>query len=135
MSHSMAPAISSARTSSITPSSSSTLPTHPPLTSPPPTSVKSAPTAPKSLRSSTTATQASTFHPFLLPPTRASLPALRCPVIRAAPSCLRSHRPLRLPRTCHAPTSSASRRWRPVQICLLYTSDAADDLLCVDLGG
>ena len=22
-----------------------------------------------------------------------------------------------------------------VQICLLYTSDAADDLLCVDLGG
>src|SRR5450756_1097206 len=28
--------------------------------------------------------------------------------------------------------------WRAgdnVQICLLYTSDAADDLLCVDLGG
>ena len=24
---------------------------------------------------------------------------------------------------------------RPVIICLLYTSDAADDLLCVDLGG
>src|SRR5450756_296115 len=24
---------------------------------------------------------------------------------------------------------------RPVRICLLYTSDAADDLLCVDLGG
>src|SRR5450756_488370 len=24
---------------------------------------------------------------------------------------------------------------RPEQVCLLYTSDAADDLLCVDLGG
>ena len=24
---------------------------------------------------------------------------------------------------------------RPARICLLYTSDAADDLLCVDLGG
>ena len=24
---------------------------------------------------------------------------------------------------------------RPLQRCLLYTSDAADDLLCVDLGG
>ena len=23
----------------------------------------------------------------------------------------------------------------PLNICLLYTSDAADDLLCVDLGG
>ena len=23
----------------------------------------------------------------------------------------------------------------PAEICLLYTSDAADDLLCVDLGG
>ena len=23
----------------------------------------------------------------------------------------------------------------PIRICLLYTSDAADDLLCVDLGG
>src|SRR5665213_3765711 len=26
-------------------------------------------------------------------------------------------------------------RWGRVLICLLYTSDAADDLLCVDLGG
>src|SRR5680860_78286 len=27
-------------------------------------------------------------------------------------------------------------RWRPLwPLCLLYTSDAADDLLCVDLGG
>src|SRR5665213_3089552 len=25
--------------------------------------------------------------------------------------------------------------WRLIGICLLYTSDAADDLLCVDLGG
>src|SRR5450756_8566 len=25
--------------------------------------------------------------------------------------------------------------FRPGKICLLYTSDAADDLLCVDLGG
>ena len=24
---------------------------------------------------------------------------------------------------------------RPYVVCLLYTSDAADDLLCVDLGG
>ena len=29
-----------------------------------------------------------------------------------------------------------SRRFRfPFPVCLLYTSDAADDLLCVDLGG
>ena len=26
-------------------------------------------------------------------------------------------------------------RQKPVETCLLYTSDAADDLLCVDLGG
>ena len=26
-------------------------------------------------------------------------------------------------------------RSRPFYTCLLYTSDAADDLLCVDLGG
>src|SRR5680860_466229 len=26
-------------------------------------------------------------------------------------------------------------RYSPDNICLLYTSDAADDLLCVDLGG
>ena len=25
--------------------------------------------------------------------------------------------------------------WRRSKVCLLYTSDAADDLLCVDLGG
>src|SRR5665809_166530 len=25
--------------------------------------------------------------------------------------------------------------WREIYPCLLYTSDAADDLLCVDLGG
>ena len=27
------------------------------------------------------------------------------------------------------------REWIVSNICLLYTSDAADDLLCVDLGG
>ena len=27
------------------------------------------------------------------------------------------------------------RVWGRMQDCLLYTSDAADDLLCVDLGG
>ena len=26
-------------------------------------------------------------------------------------------------------------RWGPNVICLLYTSDAADDMQCVDLGG
>ena len=31
-------------------------------------------------------------------------------------------------------TTDLSQR-RPYNICLLYTSDAADDLLCVDLGG
>src|SRR5680860_1895115 len=29
----------------------------------------------------------------------------------------------------------AGRARRPLLCCLLYTSDAADDLLCVDLGG
>ena len=28
-----------------------------------------------------------------------------------------------------------SRRGRAIDLCLLYTSDAADDLLCVELGG
>src|SRR5450756_3251149 len=27
------------------------------------------------------------------------------------------------------------KAWRETKNCLLYTSDAADDLLCVDLGG
>src|SRR5450756_2910461 len=31
--------------------------------------------------------------------------------------------------------SKPKARWTEAQICLLYTSDAADDLLCVDLGG
>src|SRR5450756_1541848 len=31
--------------------------------------------------------------------------------------------------------SAAFRLVRPSRTCLLYTSDAADDLLCVDLGG
>src|SRR5450756_3167729 len=31
-------------------------------------------------------------------------------------------------------TAHPDSRWM-TQICLLYTSDAADDLLCVDLGG
>src|SRR5450756_93468 len=30
---------------------------------------------------------------------------------------------------------SGSQMLSPIPICLLYTSDAADDLLCVDLGG
>ena len=30
---------------------------------------------------------------------------------------------------------SADPRFKPGDACLLYTSDAADDLLCVDLGG
>ena len=33
------------------------------------------------------------------------------------------------------PRESASGTWRRTVSCLLYTSDAADDLLCVDLGG
>src|SRR5665213_4461524 len=33
------------------------------------------------------------------------------------------------------PVDGGRRRKRPHQACLLYTSDAADDLLCVDLGG
>src|SRR5659263_780257 len=35
---------------------------------------------------------------------------------------------------CSTPCSSASWKTRSYT-CLLYTSDAADDLLCVDLGG
>src|SRR5665213_3531143 len=34
-----------------------------------------------------------------------------------------------------APNASASDAGHSNNICLLYTSDAADDLLCVDLGG
>ena len=33
------------------------------------------------------------------------------------------------------PSISALERYAPYLSCLLYTSDAADDLLCVDLGG
>ena len=35
-------------------------------------------------------------------------------------------------------TAKSARRWSAARVantCLLYTSDAADDLLCVDLGG
>ena len=32
-------------------------------------------------------------------------------------------------------TDQLERVGDDVQVCLLYTSDAADDLLCVDLGG
>ena len=32
-------------------------------------------------------------------------------------------------------TEAASIREEITELCLLYTSDAADDLLCVDLGG
>src|SRR5450756_143605 len=37
-------------------------------------------------------------------------------------------------RECEALTIKCSIL-NPMKICLLYTSDAADDLLCVDLGG
>src|SRR5680860_1919689 len=53
-----------------------------------------------------------------------------------------------LPHQCLPPRMSTSSTWTPrnhprgqstlrppVHPCLLYTSDAADDLLCVDLGG
>src|SRR5450756_1558281 len=35
----------------------------------------------------------------------------------------------------HARTADPQVVTAPVTVCLLYTSDAADDLLCVDLGG
>src|SRR5450756_2260812 len=41
-------------------------------------------------------------------------------------------------RRASRPSSSVAKRVQPplpYQACLLYTSDAADDLLCVDLGG
>ena len=34
-----------------------------------------------------------------------------------------------------APVESLREVWVAVRACLLYTSDAADDLLCVDIGG
>ena len=34
-----------------------------------------------------------------------------------------------------APVHDRAANMRPSYACLLYTSDAADDLLCVDLGG
>src|SRR5450756_2690932 len=42
-------------------------------------------------------------------------------------SALRLHR--------WSPDRGGARRASPDWVCLLYTSDAADDLLCVDLGG
>src|SRR5450756_3167187 len=35
----------------------------------------------------------------------------------------------------HLLLTAEKKFWRCVESCLLYTSDAADDLLCVDLGG
>src|SRR5450756_1228733 len=51
--------------------------------------------------------------------------------------CARTRSSRRRPRVSRTPLSSTSASrgvcwWNP---CLLYTSDAADDLLCVDLGG
>ena len=37
--------------------------------------------------------------------------------------------------TCAAAGLETAQYLRRVTSCLLYTSDAADDLLCVDLGG
>ena len=41
------------------------------------------------------------------------------------------------PPLVHALANRLAKHGRPVHVvvCLLYTSDAADDLLCVDLGG
>ena len=35
----------------------------------------------------------------------------------------------------HPSRLAAAVQRRALEVCLLYTSDAADDLLCVDLGG
>src|SRR5680860_1924015 len=37
--------------------------------------------------------------------------------------------------TMHLRATAAPSSYARFRICLLYTSDAADDLLCVDLGG
>src|SRR5450756_3056073 len=55
---------------------------------------------------------------------------------RACSSCFRCccrEQPATLPRIRPAPPADSSDPSR--HECLLYTSDAADDLLCVDLGG
>src|SRR5450756_2419309 len=57
------------------------------------------------------------------------------------PSRMRSARYLRssfeslFSRSCKSSSSAAKCIETGGRICLLYTSDAADDLLCVDLGG
>src|SRR5450756_1502298 len=56
------------------------------------------------------------------------------------PQC-RAIRPVRGHRLKHIRNRQDSRprqnlvSLEPLRVCLLYTSDAADDLLCVDLGG
>src|SRR5450756_1235093 len=81
-------------------------------------------------------------HPY--PATTTTLPATFMLVVRRMPSQADCPVPKRLSKRClHRPSLTpmtgndslpawASARSR---VCLLYTSDAADDLLCVDLGG
>src|SRR5665213_1574528 len=70
---------------------------------------------------------------------------------RQLANCQRSHMPLKPPAWANSGGGSKSTIQRPTRKpsfcrsvltgvtasrgCLLYTSDAADDLLCVDLGG
>ena len=50
--------------------------------------------------------------------------------------CVPTVLPSRMTVTRSAMAKISSRRWViKMMPCLLYTSDAADDLLCVDLGG
>src|SRR5428012_8849 len=55
-----------------------------------------------------------------------------CPSIAGAESCPAGYA-RKLVQDEHAHIELAALAW--ARACLLYTSDAADDLLCVDLGG
>src|SRR5450756_2725172 len=80
----------------------------------------------------------SNAHPSSLAPSaenctrrlpRKSCDSSRCPDRTILSESDRSRRPTRRTLKC------ISAGWEDIGTCLLYTSDAADDLLCVDLGG
>src|SRR5450756_1941696 len=73
-----------------------------------------------------------------MPPTARPAMALKSgrPEVPMPPGCTTGTAAVALgDRGACAASPSLAERNRPVRTCLLYTSDAADDLLCVDLGG
>src|SRR5680860_1892947 len=55
--------------------------------------------------------------------------------VQPTPALLTTHMTAASPRPEGASAACSMPSTVPYFVCLLYTSDAADDLLCVDLGG